>query len=95
MGRRSGTSEGNEKMHTEVRLENLKGKCGRRDRWWEDSIQLVAVNSRLSTWHSFLSVSAIGTTLVPDDRRSFFVTLLMRFVSQVPLSGTLLSVCSS
>jgi len=48
---------------TEVRLENLKGKCGRHDRWWEDNIEVVAVNSRLSTWHSFLSVSVIGTTL--------------------------------
>jgi len=72
-----------------------KGKCGRHDRWWEDNIEVVAVNSSLSTWHSFLSVSVIGTTLDPDDGGSFFVTLLMRFVSQVPLSGTLLSLRSS
>jgi len=81
-------------MHTEVRLENLKGKCGRHDSWWEYNTEVVAVNSRLSTWLSFLSVSIIWTTVVPDDGGSFFVTLWMRFVSQVPLSGTL-SVCSS
>ena len=47
-------------MHTEVRLENLKGKCGRHDRWWEDNVEVAAVNSRLSTWLSFLSFPSPG-----------------------------------
>jgi hypothetical protein len=49
---------------------------------------VVAVNSGLSTLLSFMSVFITGTTSVTDDGGSFFVTLRMRFVSQVPLSGT-------
>jgi hypothetical protein len=58
-------------MHTEIRLENLKGKCGRHDRWWKDNIEVVALNSWLSTWLSFLLVSISGTTSVTDDGGSF------------------------